>query len=260
MRLPTLLLLLPLALHGDKDLTFEERVELVRGLTAEFATVKQHLPRSKKPLPIETSGQYDKQHWEEAGRELGPAARVGDLVQITKVSLDDDKITLEINNGWKGGRKWYDRIQVGMGTGGGTRPINQNPSTAPGGTSIVVLFHKPIPALKAAEVKKMLAPVLDFERRTATELYAESLPPEIQKAIKEKRVQEGMDRDQVILSLGRPIRKQRETKDGVELEDWIYGQAPGRITFVTFEGSKVVKVKESYAGLGAEAAAPLPPK
>ena len=35
-------------------------------------------------------------------------------------------------------------------------------------------------------------------------------------------------------------------------------QPPGRITFVTFNGSKVIKVKESYAGLGAEAAAPLP--
>jgi len=36
--------------------------------------------------------------------------------------------------------------------------------------------------------------------------------------------------------------------------------APGRITFVTFNGNKVIKVKESYAGLGAEAAAPLPPQ
>ena len=68
----------------------------------------------------------------------------------------------------------------------------------------------------------------------------------------------GMDRDQVLLAMGRPVNKSRETKDGLELEDWIYGRAPGRITFVTFNGSKVIKVKESYAGLGTEAAAPLP--
>ena len=42
----------------------------------------------------------------------------------------------------------------------------------------------------------------------------------------------------------------RETKEGVEYEDWIYGTPPGRVTFVTFVGAKVVKVKETYAGLG----------
>ena len=67
----------------------------------------------------------------------------------------------------------------------------------------------------------------------------------------------GMEREQVIMALGRPQHKSRETKDGVELEDWVYGKPPGRITFVTFNGNKVIKVKESYAGLGVEAAAPL---
>ena len=71
----------------------------------------------------------------------------------------------------------------------------------------------------------MLAPVLDFEKRSATEQYIETLPPEIQEAIKEKRAIEGMDREQVLLALGRPRNKVRETKDGVETEDWIYGTA-----------------------------------
>jgi len=94
--------------------------------------------------------------------------------------------------------------------------------------------------------------VLDFEKRSATQLYSESLPPEIQKAIKEKRVQVGMDREQVVLSLGRPRLKSRETQDGLEVEDWVYGNAPGKITFVTFNGDKVIKVKDSYAGLGTQ--------
>jgi hypothetical protein len=67
-----------------------------------------------------------------------------------------------------------------------------------------------------------------------------------------------MDREQVMLAMGRPENKIRETKDGMELEDWIYGKPPGKITFVTFHNNKVTKVKETYAGLGAEAAAPLP--
>jgi len=60
----------------------------------------------------------------------------------------------------------------------------------------------------------------------------------------------------VLMAMGHPLRKYRETKDGVDLEDWIYGEAPGKITFVTFSlsNSKVVKVKEEYAGLGSETA------
>jgi hypothetical protein len=30
---------------------------------AEYATVKAFLPRSKKPLPFESSGSYDKKAW-----------------------------------------------------------------------------------------------------------------------------------------------------------------------------------------------------
>jgi transcriptional regulator of aromatic amino acid metabolism len=77
---------------------------------------------------------------------------------------------------------------------------------------------------------------------------------DLRKAIAEKRVTEGMDRDQVKLTLGNPLRKYRETKDGDDLEDWIYGQPPGKVTFITFKGNKVVKVKDQYAGLGIETA------
>ncbi len=242
-----------LAVAQDK-LSFDDRVEIVRGLTAEYATLKAYLPQSKKPLTFESTGKYDPKEWEEIGKQTGPAARTGDAIQITKVTLEHDKILLEINGGITSGRKWYDHVSVGMGGGG---PIGQS-GTPTAGTYIAILFHKPLPAMKSADVKKMLAPVMDFEKRTATELYANTLPPEVQKAIKDKRVLEGMDRDQVLLAVGRPVNKSRETKDGLELEDWIYGKPPGRITFVTFNGNKVIKVKESYAGLGAEAAPTLP--
>jgi hypothetical protein len=54
--------------------------------------------------------------------------------------------------------------------------------------------------------------------------------------------------------------KTRETKDGLETEEWIYGLAPGKITFVVFHGAKVAEIKEAYAGLGLEAAPPLVPQ
>jgi hypothetical protein len=240
-------------LHATDKLTEQDRIELMRGLVAEYATVKQLLPRSRRALPFESTGSFDKKVWQAASREYGPAGRVGDLVQITKVFIDPDKLVLQINGGFNGGRKWYDSSQIGGGLGGGTmRPLGKGDSNAPGGTTIEILFHKPLEPMKAAEVKKMLAAVLDFEKRSATELYAEVLPPEVRTAIHDKKVIEGMDRDQVLLALGRPNHKSRETKDGVELEDWVFGQPPGKIVFVTFNGSKVIKVKEEYAGLGTE--------
>jgi hypothetical protein len=242
------------ALAEDK-LGFDDRVEIVRGLTAEYATLKAYLPRSKKPLPFESTGKYDAKEWEEIGKQLGPAARTGDLIQITKITLEHDRILLEINGGITSGRKWWDHVSVGMGNPSGQ--IGQS-GTPTAGTYLVILFHKPLPAMKAADVKKLLAPVMDFDKHSATELYANTLPPEVQQAIKDKRVLEGMDREQVLMAMGRPVNKTRETKDGLELEDWIYGKPPGRITFVTFNGAKVMKVKESYAGLGVEASAPLP--
>jgi hypothetical protein len=235
---------------GNK-LTWEDRVELTRGLTAEYATAKTLLPRSSKALEFDANSGYDKNQWLAIGREGGPAARTGDMVQITKIEIGDDKLVLQINGGYKGGRKWYQGVQIGMG--GSTAPVaTNNDSNAPGGTSIVILFHKPLEPMKASEIKKMLAPVLDFEKHSVTQLYSESLPPETQKAIKEKRVMVGMDHEQVRMAVGQPQHKSRETKDGVDVEDWVYGTPPGKITFVTFSGDKVITVKDAYAGLGSQ--------
>lgn len=251
------LALLALPPVAAQKLTPEQRVEIIRGMTAEDATAKNPLPRSRKPLLFSIDGQFDKKEWAALGREYGPAARAGDMVRITKVSIEQDRLILEINGGFKGGRRWYEGVEVGMGTS--TRRVAGG-SNAPGGTVIALLFHKPLPPLKAAEIKKLLAPLLDFEKRTATESVLESLPPEIKQAVIEKRAVEGMDRDQVLMALGKPVRKVREVKDGVEMEDWVYGRPPGKIVFVTFDGNKAVRVKETYAGLGTEAAPLSPPR
>ena len=48
-------------LHGDtKKLSQDQRVELVRGLSSEYATAKIILPRSRKALPFEENGTWDK--------------------------------------------------------------------------------------------------------------------------------------------------------------------------------------------------------
>ncbi len=251
------LIMLPALLPAADKLTFDDRVELTRGLTAEYGKMKILLPHSKKALEVESDGTYNKKAWSDEAKESGPAARLGDTVQVTKVDIDDDRIVLQINGGYKGGRKWYQGVQIGVNNGQSVPIARGGDSNAPGGTSIAVMFRKGLEPIKAAEVKKILAPVIDFEKRTVTEIYSETLPPEVQSAIKENRALEGMNHDQVVMALGRPVYKSRETKDGMDLEDWVYGHAPGKITFVTFNGDKVIKVKEAYAGLGTQVQDPV---
>jgi hypothetical protein len=75
----------------------------------------------------------------------------------------------------------------------------------------------------------------------------------MQKAIADKRVTVGMNHDQVKMILGQSEHHGRETtKDGVDTEWLQFGKPPGKITFVTFAGSKVIAVRDDYAGLGGD--------
>lgn len=244
-------------LFADK-LSFDERVELTRGLMAEYAKSKVTLPRAHKPLAYPSDGNYNREAWQKALLENGPAARVGDEIQITRVLIEEKKILLEINGGLKSGRHWYDHVQVGMG--GTMSPVNQNQNATPAaGSNIALLFPKGVPSLTVNDIKTMLTPLFDFSKHSATQNYVESLPEPIKKAIHEQRAVEGMSREQVLLAMGHPRNKSRETRDGDEMEDWVYGNPPGKMTFVTFSEGKVVKVREDYANIGGSTAPPLPP-
>lgn len=243
------------ALPAEK-LTQEQRLELIRGLSAEWATCKVALPKSKDALVIDRGGNYDKSQWTAAGRANGAAARLGDLVQITKITIDDDQIKVDINGGVKPKRNWRDHVQVGVGGIGTPPPPSANQS--PLGVTMIVKFPKSEPPQDSKEVKKLLSQVLDFEKHTATEAYIDKLPPEQKKAIEEKRVIEGMDRDAVIMAVGKPGKKYRETKDGNDIEEWIYGAPPGKVTFITLQENKVVKIRELYGHLGGSTV-PTPP-
>jgi hypothetical protein len=244
------------SLRGDtKKLTMDQRIELVRGLMSEFATVKVMLPRSAKPLPFESTGAWDQKKWAEAARKNGPSARAGDMVKVTHVDVDDDAITLQINDGMKTKGSFWDRVQVDMGGATSSKPVKTASDSAPNnGTSIKIRFKDSIGDVTAVDVKKLLAPVLDFEKHSASEVYMDTLPPPIQKAIKDKKPIEGMDADQVLMAVGRPDNKDRYTKGDVDYEDWIYGAPPGKVTFVTFSDRKVVKVKEEYADINGSVA------
>lgn len=248
----------PSRVQADK-LSVDERLEIERGLNAEFATMRVALPRVKRPLLVKSDGTFDQRIWDKAMQENGPAARLGDEVQITRVAIEGSRILLEINGGTKSGH-WYDHVQVGMG--GTTSPVstNQNGRQSVNGSHIALVFPEGVPSLKAADIRQMLHPIFDFEKHSAAEQYMDKLPEPVKKAIKEQKAITGMDKDQVLLALGKPRNKSRETSsNGDELEDWIYGDPPGKMTFVRFSEGKVVKVNESYANVGGMTAPPLPP-
>jgi hypothetical protein len=237
-------------------LTEDEKLEILRDLTAEYAKAKTYLPRSAKPLEFDAAtGTWDQKKWQMMAQQNGgPAARESDQIKITHVGFAGDKLLIEINGGLKSGKHWYDHVETGMG--GVTRPVSNGSYNPTMGTNIEVDFHKPMEGLTADEVKKVLLPLMDFDKHSVTKVYSETLPPEMKKAIADKRATVGMSRDEVMMAMGHPLHKGRETtKDGVDEEYWIYGEAPGKVTFVTFANSKVAKVKEMYAGLGSQTAA-----
>lgn len=238
---------------SDSRLTMESRVWILRTLQSEAATVRKPLPRGDKGLPLDSNGTIDEKELLRLTTNNGVAIRAGEVVQITKLQFKKDAIVLEINGGGRQKRKWYERIEVGMG--GSTRPVNTGQSMEPPqGSSIVLNFGREIPDITVDDVKQMLDPVLDFSRRSAGVMFIETLPKEIQEAIKNNQVLKGMNRDMVLAARGRPDRKIRERRGNADVEDWIYGVAPAKITFVTFDGDEVIEVKEYTPGIASDAA------
>lgn len=228
-----------------KSLSPQGRITIIRQLASEFAKSKQTFPAGKKGVDMEVGKGWNEAQARQLVANTGPSIRPGDVIQITRITFKDDRIIFELNGGGKKRRRWYERIQVGVGgpvTVGGDSVYRPPPQ----GSWLTLVFPGRLPEITPEQLKEHLSPVLDFSKqRSATQNWIETLPKEFQEAIKARKAVVGMDRDTVIVALGRPDRKVREKgADGVEKEDWIYGFPPAKVTFVTFVGDKVVQVRE----------------
>ncbi len=219
----------------------DNRLELVRGLAHEIAITKVVLPRGKHGIYLNSKGQLDQAKANEELRTNGPAISPGMPIEISRITFKSDQIVFEINGGGKRGKKWYQRIEVGMGTT--TRPIAPETPVLAYGSFITLNFRGKVSSLTVPQVKQLLAGILDFERHSPTVLYSPSVPPKIKEAIKNHQIIVGMDRDAVLSARGAPDRKVREVWEGVEQEDWIYGLPP-HVLFVNFDGDTVVAVRQ----------------
>lgn len=234
-------------LHGGDAktaLTPDSRIKIIRTLGSEYVALKVPLPINKSGLTIDSKGEFDWKKNEEASLAAGQFIAPGITVQVTNVSFTGNKMVFELNGGGKKKKKRFlERIQIGAGAG--TAPLAMPTAQAPPqGSYVSIEFEKTIPEITPEEVKDILSAVLDFSKKSATKSFIEAIPEEFQEAVKNKQAVVGMDRDLVLATLGRPLRKVRERRGEDVLEDWIYGERPHKIIFVTFLKDRVISVKE----------------
>jgi hypothetical protein len=238
-----------------KNTTLQERskLDLIRYVSGEFAKAIKPLPAGKEGFHVSVGKPLETDLLDRAVATHGPAVNTGDSVQITKLEFHDRQIIVDVNGGGRGKRHWRDHIQVGMG-GGGYPPMQTSstqdqgpPGLQPGaGSTIFLEFNKPLPDLTPDELKQLLSPFLNFAKeRSAAVQWFDTLPPEMKKAIQDRRPVVGMDREELVAAMGKPDHKVRERdSDGNDIEDWIYGQPPSKTVFIRFMGDRVTSIKQ----------------
>jgi hypothetical protein len=243
-----LLLLTVLATAADTKLSTEQRQQIIRTFLAEQPFVHRALPRGKAGIRIE-GGKITPSEAEvnQMVAQFGPAAKPGEHAKITAVRFIHDGILFEINGGPVKHKKWSDHISAGLGGLGSTNGANQqatDDSINASGSSVFLAIKEDVAALTTDQIKDQLSPVLDFKAMSVAEAYQKSLPPLLAAAVKNHHALVGMDKEMVTYALGRPPRRLRESKDGQDYEEWIYGAPPQDVEFIRFLGDKVASIED----------------
>ena len=229
------------------------KLNLIRFVSGEFAKAVKPMPAGKQGFVLNVGKPLNGEMLDRAVATHGAAVNTGDSVQITKLEFRDHQIVVDINGGGRGKRHWRDHIQIGMGGGGypPMRPTTTQDTGPPGlqpgmGSTIFLEFDKTLPDMSPDDLKQFLSPFLNFAKeRSAAVQWFDTLPPEMKKAIQDRRPVVGMDREEVVAAIGKPDHKVRERdSDGNDIEDWIYGQPPSKTVFVRFMGERVTSIKQ----------------
>jgi hypothetical protein len=232
----------------------QSKLDLIRYVSGEFAKATKPLPAGKEGFLLYVGKPVSTELLDRAVATHGAAVNSGDNVQITKLEFREHTIVVDVNGGGRGKKNWKDHVQVGMGgsiptvsSGQSQTSDNGPPGVQPGrGSTLFLEFTKAVPDLTPEDLKQILAPFLDFTRqRSASVHWTDTLPPEVKKAIQDRRPAVGMDREEVVAAIGKPEHKVRERdSEGNEIEDWIYGQPPSKTVFVRFQGDRVTSVRQ----------------
>jgi hypothetical protein len=232
---------------GEARLTEMQREQVIREFLAEHPFVHRALPRGRAGVRIEGDKitPTDEQLKQIVG-EAGAAARPGQQVRITAVHFTGNTIVFEINGGPLKRKSWRDRITIGVGAveahPNGSAAGDEDIYNGAQGSSVTVSL-KDVTPITTTHIKELLEPVLDFKAMTMAEAYQKSLPPKLAEAVKKHHALVGMDKEMVTYAMGRPPRRVRESKDGKEYEEWIYGTPPQDVEFIRFVGEKAVSIE-----------------
>jgi hypothetical protein len=231
----------PAAAQVSKDAKYE----ILRTVLADQAAARIALPFGGDGVELSDSGQVSKDKLDKDIQKNGQSIETGKIVTVTGIAFDDDKIIIELDGGGKNKKSFFDRIQVGVGTGNTTTPVGRDDKTAKAkGSKIVVRFAKKVPAdLKPDQLREILSPILDFNKRNFMKTGIEALPVEFQEAVKAKEARIGMDRNTVIMAMGRPDKRFYEPGNAA-YEQWMFELRGLRRVFVTFEDNVVVSIKQ----------------
>ena len=240
----------------EKKATLQDqsKLDLIRYVSGEFAKATKPLPAGKEGFLFYVGKPVSAELLNSAVATHGAAVNSGDNVQITRLEFRAHTIVVDVNGGGRGKKNWKDHVQIGMGGSIPTMSTSQTqtsengpPGVQPGmGSTLFLEFTKAVPDLTPEDLKQILSPFLDFTRqRSASVHWTDTLPPEVRKAIQDRRPAVGMDREEVIAAIGKPEHKVRERdSEGNEIEDWIYGQPPSKTVFVRLQGDRVTSVRQ----------------
>ncbi len=233
----------------DVKLSDAQRMVILRTFLAERPFVHRAFPRGKTGIRIE-GNQITPSEGEVKMliAEFGPVAKAGERVQITAVRFAHQGIVFEINGGSDKRKSWRDHVSVGVNGVDPRTPQNQPASdsvyTDSNGSAIFLAIKGDAASLTTDQIKDLLSPVLDFKTMSVAEAYQKSLPPVLAEAVKNHHALVGMDREMVTYAVGRPPHRVRESLDGKEYEEWIYGAPPQDVQFIRFLEDKVVSIEE----------------
>ncbi len=217
------------------------RLEILGTLIADNAAARIAMPFGGEGVLLSETGEVDEDSLLVELREEGRSISVGQVVAITAINFDDDKVEVELDGSGErqGGIFDLDRLQIGIG---GVDPRGA-PREEITGSKIVLRFEDQAPAsLTTDQLKVLLAPVLDFEKQNFMDAGIDSLPEEFREAVVANEAKIGMDRSTVLMAKGRPDDKVWETVNSVEREDWIYYKRGLGADFITFEGDVVIRI------------------
>ncbi|HTZ59953.1 MAG TPA: hypothetical protein VMB49_17715 [Acidobacteriaceae bacterium] len=231
-----------------KPITERTKQQLIRTFQADEAFAVRPLPLGTKGVTLHANGQLTPSGngYADELEKYGISSKPGDRVVITKFEVRPDRIIFEFNNGPEKHHHILQHIEVGGM--GGMAPIAQDDGQVPVGSRMFLVFDKFVPEMNAFQVRKLIAPMIDFSLKTPAQAFADTLPPKLKNAVLGHEVLVGMNREMVLKAMGQPDQKVREMDGQMPFEEWIYGTPPHEVQFVRFNGNRVIRLEIADVG------------